>query len=208
MITRIETIERKIDQPVDKWIGNCYRIAVLIYNAGLVPKKSRVRYGIWWGPIDPSCCFGGRPFAHHGWIELPDKRIYDATRWVFEAQQPYVWLGRDEDDYYDPAGQQLQAGLGLRLPCPDRQPRATVFKLNAKQRALFADYMPCVLKADPDHCQLMWLANIPACNFGDNAKAVYAALEALGLKTFIPLDSWRYVMEDDVLNATELARIQ
>lgn len=75
----IEEIEAKIRIPVAQWPGACSRIARACLDAKLV--RGRYCYGHYLGPIARTGRFGGRGFAHHAWIELPDGRIWDPTRW-------------------------------------------------------------------------------------------------------------------------------
>ena len=97
LLTTVKEIERRIKLPAIRWSGNCYAVAVAIFKAKLVPAKSHVRYGVWHGPIDGTGQFAGRPFTHHGWIELPDGRIYGdqifdlkKVRAFLEAARPFV----------------------------------------------------------------------------------------------------------------------
>ncbi len=105
-LTDIKTIEEKIKIPSSEWQGRCHEIAHKIYYKGLVPKNSRVRYGLWWGLISEKSIFANRPFTHHGWIELPDGRIYDPTRFVFFNEDPKIFIGEKNDDY-DAGGNRL-----------------------------------------------------------------------------------------------------
>jgi len=200
MVTDIAKIEKKINFPVENWPANCYSVAVSIYKAGLVPAKSRCRYGVWWGPIRTKKHFQGRTFTHHGWIELPDKRVYDPTRFVFEDVKPYIWVGGYSEKFYDIAGQRLNAGMHREFPAREKEG----IKLTAKQRAIIAPFMPSVLAEDPDFGQMMWLAHFPVDLMGDQAKPVLKVFDQLDLQALIPLDIRRYVLEDDALNEHEL----
>jgi hypothetical protein len=197
LLTGIKEIERRIKWPTARWDGNCYAVAVAIFKAKLVPAKSHVRYGVWHGPIASTSSFAGRPFTHHGWIELPDGQIYDPTRFVFEAQRPYIWIGTDENGYYDVAGQRLNKIFYRE--CPDAEEKPV--KLTDRQRRVLGQFLPSVCKRDPDFGQLMWLGNMPPDEMNGQAKDVYTVLEELKLSALIPLDFRRYVLEDDKVYA-------
>lgn len=84
--------------------------------------QGEVRYGNWMGPIHPDCPeFGGRPFAHHGWVEKADGSIVDPTRWVFEHVKPYIYEG--PNDHYDAGGNEIrEARIGSRPPALEDVP--------------------------------------------------------------------------------------
>jgi hypothetical protein len=197
-LTRISDIAKRINWPVMDWPGNCYAVAVSIYQAKLVPRASRCRYGVWWGPMKSRKHFLGRSFTHHGWIELPDKRIYDPTRFVFENADPYIWIGNDDKGFYDVAGQRLNAMFYKEFPAASGD---KTIPLTAKQRRVLAKFMPSVLEGDPDFGQMMWLAHFPVEQLDDQAKTVLKIFDELNLSALIPLDVRRYVLEDDKICA-------
>jgi hypothetical protein len=200
MVTDIEQIAKKIKFPVAQWPANCYSVAVAIYAAKLVPAKSRCRYGVWWGPMHSKKHFLGRGFTHHGWIELPDKRVYDPTRFVFEDAKPYIWVGDYSEGFYDVAGQRLNSAMHREFPAREKPG----IKLTQKQRLTIAPFMPSVMDEDPDFGQMMWLAHYPVDQMGARAKAVLKIFTELNLEALIPLDVRRYVLEDDKLRSHEL----
>lgn len=182
----LKTIEKQIGIPAGAWAGRCHEIASKVWASGLVPEGSKVRYGIWWGPISEGCIFRGRPFTHHGWIELPDGKIFDPTRWVFENVQPYIWVGEDKEGYYDVAGQRLYQ----LAPCPPVNPEAERYSLDADQRAILGKFIPGLEGDDPDMEQLFWIAHLPVAHLGADAGPVYRTLAAMGLRALVPIDSW------------------
>src|SRR5882724_4701686 len=134
LLTQIDEVARRINWPVKGWPTNCFTVAVAIYDAKLVPRDSRCRYGVWWGPILSKNHFKHRPFTHHGWIELPDKRIYDPTRFVFEDAVPYIYVGTDAKNFYDIAGQRLNARFLQDFPAK----KDVGIKLTKAQRQILA----------------------------------------------------------------------
>ena len=197
LLTGIKEIERRIKWPAARWAGNCYGVAVTIFKAKLVPAKSHVRYGVWHGPIDAGSQFAGRAFTHHGWIELPDGRIYDPTRFVFEGKPPYIWIGSNDQNFYDLAGQRLNKMLSSECPVAREKP----VKLTDPQREILGQFLPSICERDPDFGQLMWLGNLPPDEMNGQAKSVYTVFEKLNLQALIPLYFRRYVLEDDKVYA-------
>lgn len=89
----ITDVEKAIKIPTAQWEGNCYSIACAIIESGLV--KGRAVYGHYYGPVAKTGYWKDRrhhPFQRHGWIELPDGRILDPTRWSFENRTPYLHI--------------------------------------------------------------------------------------------------------------------
>lgn len=61
--------------------------------------------------MHPRSCFREQrelSFIPHGWVLMPDGRIFDPTRWTFEAKSPYLYVGPDRDEY-DKGSNQLRA---------------------------------------------------------------------------------------------------
>jgi hypothetical protein len=80
--------------PPKGWKGHCYSVAcTLNRELGL---GWREVYGHYLGRVHPKSYFGKRarilPFQNHGWLELPDGRVFDPTRWVFENAPPYLYV--------------------------------------------------------------------------------------------------------------------
>jgi hypothetical protein len=201
VITDITKIAKRINWPVKGWPTNCYAVAVAIHQAKLVPAKSACRYGVWWGPMRSKTHFRNQTFAHHGWIELPDKRIYDPTRFVFENAKPYIWIGENTDGYYDIAGQRLNQQFYEEFPAR-KEPGILITEAQRRDLAIF---MPSVMEENPDFGQMMWMAHYPTDKMGDKAKRIIQIFEELKLSALVPLDVRRYVLENDSLNAEEKA---
>jgi hypothetical protein len=96
----IRQCEDALKEPAHKWVARCYEIAWRIHAAGLVP--GRPVYGHWLGPVHPQSHFGGRyrlPFQRHGWVLMDEDtgKVFDPTRWVFEAAEPYLFVGEPPD---------------------------------------------------------------------------------------------------------------
>ena len=74
--------EAALGEPAARWEMRCYEIASRLVHARAVEGKAV--YGHWRGPVHPAAPFTSVVVVRHGWINLPDGRICDPTRWVFE----------------------------------------------------------------------------------------------------------------------------
>lgn len=188
VIDDINEVVMRLEIPPHRWKGNCMWIATECYLAGLVPTKSRVCYGGYYGEIDPDGHFGDRPFSHHAWIELPDFTIYDPTRWVFTNTKPAIWRGPARNDDYD-LGMSRQ--YALQPPPIPKQP--SHFKVSAAQRAKLKPFLHWMHKDGPDFDQWYWLAHRHPDKLGANAEWIYRLLQKHKLSAVIPVDFKRYV---------------
>lgn len=179
-----------IDVPTSDWEGNCHGIAHAMLEAGLV--EGKLRYGIWWGRIDPRSVFRGRPFTHHGWIELPDGIIIDPTRWVFEGKEPYIWTGKNRGEY-DFGGNRLLA-MQRTFPPTYVGSKDVQLALCNDTRGFLRD-----LLGNKDYRidipQAFWLANLPLKTLDDNmTRELYQALVSADFGALIPIDNRREVL--------------
>jgi hypothetical protein len=98
-----KAVAKAIKIPTKKWVGNCFGIAQALVEAGLV--KGTAVYGHWVGPIARTSHFADRRavgFTNHGWVLLEDgETVVDPTRWVFEARDPYIFIGKKELECFD-----------------------------------------------------------------------------------------------------------
>jgi len=190
-------IAKIIGSPVNKWPGNCHRIASLFLTHKIC--EGRLCYGLYHGRISPKSIFGGRPFTHHGWIE--NNLIVDPTRWAFECVKPYVYIGVNNGEY-DFGGNDLKKKL--RRPCPPFNPKDKVFDysvlrpeiqhmlslffvINFSHPVKSAGRINTIISLH----QLGWLANLPPDMFyvEDSAKEIYLWIAYMGWKAFIPIDN-------------------
>jgi hypothetical protein len=70
----VAVVEKKIATKTKEWPGNCYAIACMMLDAGLVPGAIS-RYGHWLGPVATYTMFSGKPIINHGWLELTDEKL-------------------------------------------------------------------------------------------------------------------------------------
>ena len=196
MITlTIEQIEKAINLPAEEWKGKCYEIVLKMLKAEIV--IGRDIYGHWLGSTSETSFFASRrdlPFIQHGWIETPDKRIIDPTRWVFEDIEPYVFVSLKNnllEDIYDEGGNQWRECM--MKPCPKY--KKSDKKINKADISKFDeevyDYLNELFNR-PEYWtvgHIFWLSNLSPKFLGIYIKDVYYWLENLGFGAFIPLDN-------------------
>lgn len=193
----IDEVVTAINIPLSRWPGNCTGIASAMMEAGLVD-NGYLQRGHWVGPVAKGSHFYGKPIIPHTWIEMNDY-IIDPTRWVFEAAQPYIWVGEDMA-CYDPGGNLLREMI--MNPCPPFNPNlkhvelpldkvCASYVLNWLQDAGMPTEAGVITSVN--HC--FWLANLPLQHLGPIAKPLYEALIAANFKASIPIDNYRMVMK-------------
>jgi hypothetical protein len=144
--------------------------------------------------------------------------VFDPTRWVFEAVEPYIFQGEDRERWYDVAGGGLAAAL-LRPYPTEPEPWEAALRPESKRRA------DVTLEMEPPHPLRLavlihsnggpavamtagrkmtlpargvaWLANLPVRMLGmDTAAALYDALKATDNEALIPIDNLEMVKGD------------
>ncbi len=162
-----QEIAKKINLPVEDWPGRCHEVACLIVAAKLV--RGKPIYGHYHGDIHPDSIFGGRPFTHHGWITRKTTLV-DATRWVFECADPYIYVGPKDDPDYDPGGNRLRKMM--LNPPPSFNAEQKMFEL-PPGLATFAQLLLGEQRSAICSQQVMWLASLPLDALGDQAEPLY-----------------------------------
>jgi hypothetical protein len=192
--------EAAVGEPAAAWKGRCHEVALAIVKAGLCPPGTVTRYGAYWGPVhrDNGVFAGGLPFYRHGWIELPDGRVLDPTRWVFTAEAPYLFVTADAADY-DPGMRRLWRATP---PPPDgaHPNRYDLAFEDGDGDGELRAYLTATFGRDTqlNSEQLMWVANVPPAVLGPAlARRYYAALRRTRtyFKAFVPIDAWVEIME-------------
>jgi hypothetical protein len=187
----IAECEAALDWPAPKWKGYCHTIACRLIECGLV--TGHARYGFYYGPVATGSYFSPTaPFHRHGWIELPDRRhIVDPTRWVFEDQPPYLFLG-PYTCQYDPGMQRLR--WAQLKPCPGRLPGDQLFDLNLSPAA--AQHLSDMTGFGTafSYAELFWIANLPIGMLGVHCTEIFKELARIGHKALIPIDNWQMAM--------------
>jgi len=195
----VAAVAKKIAVPVKEWAGNCYYIAGLMVDAGLVP-QGKLRYGHWLGPVEPGTMFSCKgPIIQHGWVEVMGEGhevIVDPTRWVFEGKKPYIYNAPDFKGYYDRGGNGLLMSFALDRNVPENDLKKAQHKLpggktGRAMRVLLGNYhgdTVCVMQAH-------YIATQPLEFLGPHATAIYKWLGARKLSALVPLDNWNYITE-------------
>lgn len=194
---RIMTALKKSFGPTKTWPSNCYALACAAVKAG-VPGKAL--YGHWLGPVAEGTVFSKRPIVRHGWVLMPDGRVCDPTRFVFEGKKAYVYVGAN--DYYDMGGNAFRRAT-MRPPpawdAEDKQYKCTVPTpaWNFLEKALKLDevYDNSAYKVGyVSQDQLFWLANLDLDTLGPHAKPIFEWMVKIGREAAIPIDNMRHVL--------------
>jgi len=222
----VADVENAIGVPVKDWSGQCYAVACAILRAKLL--KGRPAYGHWIGDVHPKSPFYERtrvPFQRHGWIVVEERGphaerpglIVDPTRWVFEAKEPYIFVGSPvivtaeteceecgyTEDAHDPDDEAPSCGEFVRPKWPydeggDQLRSATQRPMPEYQTGekTFHLRLPLAVKLrlglphKPTDRQLFWLANLPYVVMGRDAWAICQALALAGHTGYVPQDTW------------------
>jgi len=199
-------IEKAFGMPAKKWAGKCYAVACA---ASKLITKSRPIYGHYLGKVCPTSMFAKAAlagFVQHGWVLLKDGRVLDPTRWAFEGEEPYIYVGSAKD--YDEGGNAHRTAMLGRPPefDPDEksvkigtamlasEPWCFVERVLRLDRIMEEDYEPGTVTIE----QLHWLANQDPHTMEGHAKDIYGMLKKLNLVGFIPIDNRRAAEEGRV----------
>ena len=181
---------------LSEWAGNCYGIASLVLKKKLV--RGKIRYGTWLGEINEDSPFGGRAFTHHAWILLPDGRVYDPTRFVFEGQEPYVFVSNTPEgtlDEYDFGSNAIREAM--RKPFPKEVTADDKFcKLVLSRQAVkHMEHLAGTTLIPPlTRRQAAWFANLRPQDLHPHTKEIYRALVRAREGCLIPIDNQRDVL--------------
>lgn len=199
---RLDVIEvaRQIEVPIDWWPGQCYGIAGELLRKGVV--EGSLRYGHWCGPVSPDCVIesfakGAVMFCRHGWIEQDDNTIVDPTRYVFEAREPYIYIG--ENDHYDAGGNLFREAT--EKPCPnysatDKRVTLSVWKFcPVAHRFVMAELFGGAPGITFD--MAFWLANLALPRLREHARPIYKAFVDAGQGALIPTDNRTLVLGEE-----------
>ena len=211
MIT-LADIEKEVGQPAENWEGQCYAVACAAAKVmnrqgcqGAVPI-----YGHYQGAVHPSSMFHGKPLQPHGWVLMKNGDVVDPTRWAFEGRKPYIYNG--PNDVYDEGGNSFRmATLGSPPPfdtdqagfmgkvydiTTQLQPEAFKFITELLDLERDGPWTFDAMGCDFGHVvgrQLFWLANYDPRMMQGHATEVFAMLDRLKMKGFVPLDNHRMV---------------
>lgn len=205
----LKRCEKALGEPAHQWAKRCFEIASRIVAANLCPDGSVAVYGHWIGPVAEGSSFASKAamlgFAQHGWVLLPDGRVIDPTRWAFEDVEPYLYIGKA--DHYDEGGNKFRmASLPSRPPAFDECEEQYELDQHVLPDGKAWTFVEKLLDLDDPfslpvgwepgticESQLHWLAHRDPRTLGGHAKAIYAAINAIGEGARIPIDNKKMV---------------
>jgi len=182
----IEELERALDMSADQWHGKCTLIAH--YACKLV--GGHEIYGSYLGPVHKDGYWGNRRMLpnNHGWVLLDDGRVLDPTRWSFEHKDPYIYIGKNDDDY-DEGGNKMRAAF--RSPCPSADQGRPA---NLKEVLCSAPLFEQLTNTPFDKItieQAAWVANTPYDELDFAVAPIYETLIQNEMDAYIPIDNLR-----------------
>ena len=181
----IETLEKALDAPAQKWHGQCSAIA---HAAVDVLENGHYIYGDYVGHMDKDGYWAGRAAmggTHHAWVLLGDGRVLDPTRWSFENVEPYIYIGSDED--YDEGGNQMRAAF--RRPCPSAEDGPLANLKDVFGSAPLFERMTKTPFEEMTRDQACWVANMPYDELDFAVASIYETLIANKMGVYIPIDN-------------------
>lgn len=107
-IPDVDALVEEFGVPPAAWVDACYPLSNSIAES-FPHLGATVAQGLWTGPVAEGTHF--RPLMDagytpkgvaHWWLVMPDGSVLDATRWVFEGAEPYVYHG--PPDHYRAEG--------------------------------------------------------------------------------------------------------
>lgn len=190
-IPTIKQAEKILKRPAKEWKGHCHTIAMtLLSKCKLI--SGRCVYGHWLGPVNRKSFFTerrGMPFIQHGWI-VSDKKIIDPTRWVFEGVEPYIFYGKDTDEYYDEGGNKWrEAGIINNIPEFDFDEKTFPVVLDEEVHDFISELLCDEYRKELSLSQMFWLANLSPETLGSFCKKIYTWFDNIGCGVFIPIDN-------------------
>jgi hypothetical protein len=186
-----------------EWAGKCYQLACCLVKHKIV--AGTAVYGHWRGPIKKGSMFDrGVPFAQHGWVKRGNRYrgIIDPTRWVFEGNRPYIYIG--PDDHYDEGGNRFREAT--HGEAPSYVPGTSSVRMEGISDGAWMYVQNLLLRSGASStnpipilsiAQLFWIGNQPPHLFEDYAVEIYQTYERIGRRAVIPIDNWRMVERGD-----------
>lgn len=187
----VHEIGKQIGTPVEDWKGRCHEIAGGLIDMKLV--TGRLIYGHYLGPVSEHSMFANKlelPFIQHGWIIHESGMVVDPTRWVFEHEEPYIFIDLfgENNDQYDEGGNVWRATQ--TRPPPDFRKSDQVVETDTLDPAVrwfimsLLSYPP---KVTSKH--VFWLANLPPDTLGSLVSDIYQWIIDRDFPGFIPIDN-------------------
>lgn len=193
-ILDIDAVANEINDNKENWVARCFEISSAIVNSDLVEGKAV--FGKYYGKIHKDSFFNNSSFPNHGWILTKHNYIIDPTRWVFEATEPYIYIGEVDNPEYDRGSNILKSLLSPLSKAPSFDDSGRIIEIEDKEiedilYQLFKD------KKEPNKIsinQALFIANTSLLDLDTSAKPIFQWLSDNGLKAFIPIDNYETVM--------------
>lgn len=201
-IPSLKEVEKVVGIDAVRWKGRCHEVALAIIRQKLVTGKAV--YGMFYGKIAGGSYFNpgektAKMLQRHGWIELADGRILDPTRWVFENKEPYLWVSSVpavKCEEYDLGASRFNSHHAA--PILDFHDAMTLV-MNRETSVLLDSVMetPIVCRV-LGRKQVDYIAHINPQKYKlETMKTLYSLVEQAGMRAYIPIDFWHYVMGAD-----------
>jgi hypothetical protein len=189
----IETIQDAINTPFERWKGNCYHISCQIVKSGII--KGKAVFGKYYGQVDDQSMFAGGIFINHGWIETPEGKIIDPTRWVFENKEPYIFETDKNNKDYDRGSNFMKSIFNNAIPAFDESTKIITIE-DESIDLLFS----AILGEHKQHKkitvdQAVFIGSQSLDFYGENAKTIFTWFKENNLAFFIPIDNYDMIME-------------
>lgn len=193
----IEALEIAYKSPARTWHSGCSQLA---HVAIAVMGHGHYAYGHYLGYVDSNGHWNDRIFQRHAWVLLNDKRIVDPTRWSFENVEPYIYVGKMDDDY-DEGGNQMRAAF--RGPCPPAgEDRLANFKEVLASAPLF-EHLTKTPFEKMTFAQAAWVANTPYDQLSFAVASIYETFIANDEDILIPIDNMRRAIREGRVKENE-----
>lgn len=211
-----DVVARMGDQP-EKWAGMCHQASLaVVEEMAKLGQSAVVRRGWFQGQTVPGAYFHGRP-CQHSWVELPDGRVLDPTRFAFVGGPAWpLWIG--PDDEYDVCGCRQQAPssppphasesksplVELRFAEDGDDAARGIVQAVAWQTGI-GGYCARITKQviEVSVQQVFWLGNLPIKDTAELgtlprelAEEVYTAIVRADLGSAIPIDRRDWILGD------------
>ena len=165
------------------WVGHGVELAERLVRRRVV--EGLPRKGLYLGPIAPGSTVRPDGYARHGWVETYDGRLCDPLRWTFENSAPYLFLGRDDQGFYDVDGEMTRARFATHPPDFEKKalrlPACPCYSCDVFVRSKVLGGSPAVTVR-----QARYIATMDPSRLGCWARHVYQWLVMAGCGDLIP----------------------
>ena len=193
-ILDIDAIANEINDNKENWVARCFEISSAIVKADLVEGKAV--FGKYYGKIHKDSFFNNSSFPNHGWILTKHNYIIDPTRWVFEATEPYIYIGEVDNYEYDRGSNVLKSLLSPLNNVPTFDNSGRIIEIEDQEiENLFSQLL--LDKKEPNKIsinQALVVASSSLSELDTSAKPIFQWLSDNGLQAFIPIDNYDTVM--------------